>query len=110
MAANSASLTRLDSAGVLRKTRAKTTHQTAAAAANRPNASRQVAPPRSTRSTQSTGVSPPMNRADIQMIDLAVPRCEAGNQLYRAFEMFGNAPASPMPKRNCKPTSTPKPT
>ena len=38
-------------------------------------------PPRLTSKIQISGVSPPMKRADIQIIDLAKPRCEAGNQL-----------------------------
>ena len=60
--------------------------------------------------THSRGVRPPISRALIQMALLANPRAFAGNQLYRAFEMFGNAPASPTPNRNWMRTSPPNPT
>ena len=63
------------------------------------SACRQDSPPSSTSSTQISGVSPPMNRADIQIVPWATPRWVAGNQLYRARVMFGNAPASPDPEQ-----------
>ena len=46
-------------------------------------ASRQISLPNSlsVKRIQIIGVNPPRNRADIQIIDLAKPRWEAGNQL-----------------------------
>ena len=51
----------------------------------------------------SSGNPPERDRAlrhTFQTIDFANPRSPTGNQLYSAFEILGNAPASPTPKRN----------
>src|SRR5690348_6755233 len=77
----SASLTVGCSPGRLRKYAKKNRHHTKATEANTHIAWCQFSPPSSTMSTQIRGVRPPRKRALIQMIDLAKPRCEAGNQL-----------------------------
>ncbi len=48
----------------------------------------------------SIGVSPPPRCAPAKKIPCAVPRSVTGNQREMTFDAFGNAPASPMPKRN----------
>src|SRR5262249_38670600 len=55
-----------------------------------------------------SGVSPPPKCAPAKKIPSAVPRSAAGNQRESVFETLGNAPASPIPKRNRRATSETK--
>src|SRR5262245_8923153 len=48
----------------------------------------------------SGGASAPPNRVAIKMMLWARPRSSAGNHCEKLRDVFGNAPASPAPKRN----------
>ena len=57
-------------------------------------------PSHAINATINGGVSAPPARVPMMMSPCAAPRSSAGIQLLKLRDMFGNAPASPTPKRN----------
>src|ERR1035441_7799315 len=86
--------------GSSRYQRKKRTAQTTPGRPNSRNAVRQVTCCR--QRYTSIGVKAPPSRALIHMMPCARGRSSGGSQRLNALVRFGNAPASPAPKRNCE--------
>src|SRR5262245_7586870 len=93
-------------AGSSRNQRHQNTHQSAPTTPKIQNAARQ--PKRLITPATSGGATAPPTRLPRNTTPWANPRSGSGNQREKLREIFGNAPASPAPKRNRVATSEPR--